>query len=47
MVGEFFLIVLNSAFTGLMNPEQLPENADYLIDEAHEAGFVASAGAVL
>ena len=41
-----FLIVLNSAFTDLMNPEQLPENANYLIDEAGKATLVADVGAV-
>ena len=36
-----------TASTGLIYPEQLPENPDYLVDEAIEACLVADTGAIV
>lgn len=38
--------MIDPAYAGFVRLEKLPENADYLVDEAYEAGLVAVARAV-
>ena len=39
----YYLIVSRAAGAGFVYSEQLPENTDYFVNEACEAGFVADA----